>query len=135
LLTQQYVCVMCTLWSDNTWVFTRFHSVKNANTQLIWSSAKGYVQYDITYDCSKSTRLPPAQVILQPSLTPKPKSWNFTYLQNIQNFDVISSSLNLLWQGLQVVFQLISSINYGFGVKLGCNMTCAGGSLVDLLQS
>ena len=29
---------MCTLWSDNTWVFTRFHSVKNANMQLIWSS-------------------------------------------------------------------------------------------------
>ena len=39
LLTQQYVCVMCTLWSDNTCVFTRFHSLKNANTQLIWSSA------------------------------------------------------------------------------------------------
>jgi hypothetical protein len=38
LLTQQYVCVMCTLWSDNTCVFTRFHSVKNAITQLIWSS-------------------------------------------------------------------------------------------------
>ena len=38
LLTQQYVCVICTLWSDNTCVFTRFHSVKNANTQLIWSS-------------------------------------------------------------------------------------------------
>jgi hypothetical protein len=38
LLTQQYVCVMCTLWSDNTCVFTRFHSVKNANTQRIWSS-------------------------------------------------------------------------------------------------
>ena len=38
LLTQQYVCIMCTLWSDNTCVFTRFHSVKNANTQLIWSS-------------------------------------------------------------------------------------------------
>ena len=38
LLTQQYVCVMCTLWSDNTCDFTRFHSVKNANTQLIWSS-------------------------------------------------------------------------------------------------
>jgi hypothetical protein len=37
LLTQQYVCVMCTLWSDNTCVFTRFHSVKNANMQLIWS--------------------------------------------------------------------------------------------------
>ena len=35
LLTQQYVCVMCTLWSDNTCVFTRFHSVKNANTQLL----------------------------------------------------------------------------------------------------
>ena len=29
----------CTLWSDNMCVFTRFHSVKNANTQLIWSSA------------------------------------------------------------------------------------------------
>ena len=38
LLTQQYACVMCTLWSDNTWVFTRFHSLKNTNTQLIWSS-------------------------------------------------------------------------------------------------
>jgi hypothetical protein len=38
LLTQQYVYVMCTLWSDNTCVFTCFHSVKNANTQLIWSS-------------------------------------------------------------------------------------------------
>ena len=41
LLTQQYVCIMCTLWSDNTCVFTRFHSVKNANTQLIWSSVTG----------------------------------------------------------------------------------------------
>jgi hypothetical protein len=39
LLTQQYVWVMCTLWSVNTCVFTRFYSVKNANTQLIWSSA------------------------------------------------------------------------------------------------
>jgi hypothetical protein len=39
LLTHQYVCVMCTLWSDNTCVFTRFYSVKNATTQLIWSSA------------------------------------------------------------------------------------------------
>ena len=38
LLTQQYVCIMCTLWSDSTCVFTRFHSVKNTNTQLIWSS-------------------------------------------------------------------------------------------------
>jgi hypothetical protein len=43
LLTQQYVCVMCTLWSDNTCVFTRFHSVKSANTQLIWSSV--YYQF------------------------------------------------------------------------------------------
>jgi hypothetical protein len=24
LLTQQYVCVMCTLWSDNTWCFYSF---------------------------------------------------------------------------------------------------------------
>ena len=38
MLTQQYVCVMCTLCSDNTSVFTRLRSVKNANTQLIWSS-------------------------------------------------------------------------------------------------
>ena len=38
LLTQQYVCVMCTLWSDNTCVFTCFYSVKNTNMQLIWSS-------------------------------------------------------------------------------------------------
>jgi hypothetical protein len=28
LLTQQYVCVMCTLWSDNTCIFTHFHSEK-----------------------------------------------------------------------------------------------------------
>ena len=28
LLTQQYVCVMYTLWSDNTCVFSRFYSVK-----------------------------------------------------------------------------------------------------------
>ena len=45
LLTQQYVCVMCTLWSDNTCVFTRFHSVKNANTQLIWSSIHTCVKF------------------------------------------------------------------------------------------
>jgi hypothetical protein len=38
LLTQQYVCVMCTLWSDNTYVFTRFYSVKNANTQLLFDT-------------------------------------------------------------------------------------------------
>jgi hypothetical protein len=38
LHTQQYVCIMCTLWSDNTCIFTRFHSVKKANKQLIWSS-------------------------------------------------------------------------------------------------
>ena len=43
LLTQQYVCVMCTLWSDNTCVFTRFYSVKNANTQLICSSVLMHV--------------------------------------------------------------------------------------------
>ena len=43
LLTQQYACVMCTLWSDNTCVFTRFHSVKNANTQLIWSFELDYI--------------------------------------------------------------------------------------------
>ena len=42
LLTQQYVCVLCTFWSDNTCVFTRFHSVKNANMQLIWSSAYSF---------------------------------------------------------------------------------------------
>jgi hypothetical protein len=45
LLIEQYVCVMCTLCSDNTCVFTRFHSVKNANTQLIWSSAHEYYVY------------------------------------------------------------------------------------------
>ena len=33
----------CTLWSDNTCVFTHFHSVKNANTQLIWSSDRGFL--------------------------------------------------------------------------------------------
>jgi hypothetical protein len=38
---------LLTLWSDNTCVFTRFHSVKNANTQLIWSSD---VQKQICFD-------------------------------------------------------------------------------------
>ena len=52
LLTQQYVCVMCTLWSDNTCVFTRFYNVKNANTQLIWSSA-----LPITVICTKHNPL------------------------------------------------------------------------------
>ena len=50
LLTQQYVCVMCTLWSDNTCVFTRFHSVKNANTQLIWSSILYFSRNECTDD-------------------------------------------------------------------------------------
>ena len=45
LLTQQYACVMCTLWSDNTCIFTRFHSVKNANTQLIWSSENTFKRF------------------------------------------------------------------------------------------
>ena len=49
LLTQQYVCVMCTLWSDNTCVFTCFHSVKNANTQLIWSSVHVYILHTCLY--------------------------------------------------------------------------------------
>jgi hypothetical protein len=49
LLTQQYVCVMCTFWSDNTCVFTRFHSIKNANTQLIWS----YIIYFLIQICKK----------------------------------------------------------------------------------
>ena len=55
LLTQQYVCVMCALWSDNTCVFTRFHCVKNANTQLIWSSERPYIvtSPENTYPCGK----------------------------------------------------------------------------------
>jgi hypothetical protein len=59
LFTQQYVCVMCTLWSDNTCVFTRFHSVKYANTQLIWSSGKykGYLDYKCT-TCGKKNWMP-----------------------------------------------------------------------------
>ena len=48
LLTQQYVCVMCTLWSDNTCVFTRFYSVKNTNTQLIWSSVYWWIFSDFS---------------------------------------------------------------------------------------
>jgi hypothetical protein len=55
LLTQQYVCVMCTLWSDNTCVFTRFYSVKNANTQLIWSSGRFTIDdfWLVTSQCSE----------------------------------------------------------------------------------
>jgi hypothetical protein len=71
LLTQQYVhvCVMCTLWSDNTCVFTSFHSVKNANTQLIWSSAKyKYTDYMVVgfynYLCSQC--LSPLKLWVEP---------------------------------------------------------------------
>ena len=34
LLTQQYVRIMCTLWSDNTCVFTRFHYPSNDSDQV-----------------------------------------------------------------------------------------------------
>jgi hypothetical protein len=54
LLTQQYVCIMCTLWSDNTCVFTRFHSVKNANTQLIWSSEMSSILF-VSIDLHSNT--------------------------------------------------------------------------------
>jgi hypothetical protein len=45
LLTQQYVCIMCTLWSDNTCVFTRFHTQRKkgkyaAYLELWWWSLK-----------------------------------------------------------------------------------------------
>jgi hypothetical protein len=59
LLTQQYVWVMCTLWSDNTCVFTRFYSIKNANTQLIWSSDMILIlpRHCILYDPDSSPSL------------------------------------------------------------------------------
>ena len=41
LLTQQYVCVMCTLWSDNTCVFARFHSVKTQIRSLYGALCMG----------------------------------------------------------------------------------------------
>ena len=47
LLTQQYVCIMCTLRSDNTCVFTRFYSVKNANMQLIWISVYLFIIWTV----------------------------------------------------------------------------------------
>jgi hypothetical protein len=52
LLKQQYVCVTCTLWSDNTCVFTRFYSVKNTNTQLIWSSVKVHTTLNWPLSCT-----------------------------------------------------------------------------------
>ena len=39
LLTQQYVCVMCTLWSDNTCIFTQIRSLSGAlMTSRTWAS-------------------------------------------------------------------------------------------------
>ena len=63
LLTQQYVCVKCTLSSNNPCIFTRFYSVKNANTQLIWSSVTLFLLRDILLSLSlvntrKITNLP-----------------------------------------------------------------------------
>ena len=47
----------CTLWSDNTCVFTRFHSVKNANTQLIRSSVMWpKVHFRVMSSTSKITK-------------------------------------------------------------------------------
>ena len=39
LLTQQYVCIMCTLWSDNTCIFTRFQCKKRKYAAYleVWS--------------------------------------------------------------------------------------------------
>jgi hypothetical protein len=48
-LTQQYVCVMCTLWSDNTCVFTRFHSVKYAAYLELWASHWHFFLYHIMF--------------------------------------------------------------------------------------
>ena len=72
LLTQQYVCVMCTLWSDNTCVFSRFHSVKNANTQLIWSS----VDHN---NCESFQNI---------EINPILESHKYSYFYYLQNFTV-----------------------------------------------
>ena len=68
LLTQQYVCVMCTLWSDNTCVFTGFYGVKNANTQLIWSS-----EQDQNFVYFKPSNY--AQVVIEIQLYIPAKHW------------------------------------------------------------
>ena len=85
LLTQQYVCVRCTLWSDNTCVFTRFHSVKNANTQLIWSSAyitEDYTSLCLNIICNRSFFiLKWCQLCSGPSFT---QGWKHIYLPHAQ---------------------------------------------------
>jgi hypothetical protein len=67
----------------------------------------------------------------------------FAYLRVMHNFFIFivhlyfylffsSSNWYWLWQGLQVVFQWISSITYGFQVKLDCSKTGTGANLVQL---
>jgi hypothetical protein len=60
----------CTFWSDNTCVFTRFHRVKNANTQLIWSSAT----------CLIKNQLPVTWVTTYLIKNQSPVIWDTTYL-------------------------------------------------------
>ena len=54
---------------------------------------------------------------------------------NFDMYDAVFCYFNWLFKELQVVFQWISFIRYGFGAKLDCSKTCSGVALVDFLRS
>jgi hypothetical protein len=115
----------CTLWSDNTCVFTRFHCVKNANTQLIWSSDNGMNSHlghlafqNVAYECTRWSLLlkcvlhskdDPPQIELCPVhiqsirtlvrrnwLIARALLWNVAILYIIHDY-VYSASLQMKW--------------------------------------
>jgi hypothetical protein len=51
LLTQQYACIMCTLWSDNTCVFTH-HFKSFMATTMTWLTATKYLCHKWPQICS-----------------------------------------------------------------------------------
>ena len=96
----------CTLWSDNTCVFTRFHSVKNANTQLIWSSVKSNINYISVKDnllITMETASCVKQVIMAANQYKNSKTdGNMVYLQ--RQLEVIKMKIVIL---VEKIFMLV----------------------------
>ena len=85
----------CTLWSDNTCIFTRFRSIKNANTQLIWSSNSIYCS-NLAYPATWSEQ-PPVWAI---TLNRWTQNRNTTYADGNPNSDLV---LAQKWGGIKQI--------------------------------
>jgi hypothetical protein len=110
LLTQQYVCILCTLWSDNTCAFTRFHSVKNANTQLIWSSVWNKLLYE---NFLPNMRQCTSTNILTPVLDSSYQIWNKLLYENFLPNMRQCTSTNILTSMFDSSYQIWNKLLYG----------------------